>query len=56
MTSDQKTRGECPACGLIFQLTKDGVLRRHHGMTPAGFSTGERCPGVGEPLFIPEGA
>lgn len=54
--SEQKARGECPVCGLDYQLTQEGLLRRHNGMTLAGFSTGERCPGVGERPFIPAGA
>ncbi|WNI31470.1 hypothetical protein [Streptomyces sp. ITFR-6] len=55
-TVGPKPRGECPVCGLDYQLTKDGILGRHNGMTAAGFSTGERCLGVGEPPFVPEGA
>ncbi|SDM76697.1 hypothetical protein [Streptomyces wuyuanensis] len=42
-------RGECPSCGLSYALKADGTMRRHHGMTLAGFSTGEPCPGVGKP-------
>lgn len=51
-----KPRGECPVCSLEYQLTQKGRLGRHNGITPAGFSTGERCPGVGEPPYVAPGA
>lgn len=51
-----KERGECPACSRDFQLTRKRLLGWHNGMTQAGFSTGKRCDGVGEPPFVPAGA
>ncbi|MFJ6014520.1 hypothetical protein [Streptomyces sp. NPDC092952] len=47
-----KQRGECQRCGLSFQLTRAGRLGHHHGITPSGFSTGRRCPGVGQIPFF----
>ncbi|MFE9398623.1 hypothetical protein [Streptomyces flavidovirens] len=43
-----RKRANCPTCGLDFRLTKSGTMFRHVGMTPAGFSTGETCPGAGK--------
>lgn len=37
----------CPECGLLYRVKADLTMHRHHGMDPAGFSTGEPCPGVG---------
>ncbi|GAA2948761.1 hypothetical protein ACFPN0_14905 [Kitasatospora cinereorecta] len=51
-----KPRGEYQRCGLSFQLTKGRKLGHHHGITPSGFSTGSRCPGVGLAPFVPVGA
>lgn len=42
-------RGDCSVCGQDYALTLDGLIRRHNGMTRAGFSTGERCDGTRRP-------
>lgn len=39
----------CGSCGFPYTVRTDGTMHFHHGVTPAGFSSGERCPGVGEP-------
>ncbi|MFF1284370.1 hypothetical protein ACFVY4_26960 [Streptomyces sp. NPDC058299] len=39
----------CAGCGFSYRVITGGVLRYHHGIDPAGFSSGERCEGVGEP-------
>jgi hypothetical protein len=36
-----------------YALTKDGRLFRHTGITSAGFGSGERCEGTGEPEKAP---
>ncbi|MDH6189195.1 hypothetical protein EES44_24635 [Streptomyces sp. ADI96-15] len=51
-----KPRGDCQRCGLSYALTKDGKLGRHHGITQSGFSTGQRCPGVGLAPYVAVGA
>ncbi|THA54286.1 hypothetical protein [Streptomyces sp. A1136] len=51
-----KPRGECARCNLSYALTKSGRLGHRHGITPSGFSTGRRCPGVGLPPFFAVGA
>ncbi|MFC7791317.1 hypothetical protein [Streptomyces cinereoruber] len=51
-----RERGECAWCHIPYALTKSGRLTWHHGITEAGFSTGETCDGVGRPPFIPAGA
>ncbi|MGA5496678.1 hypothetical protein ACPCSP_20185 [Streptomyces cinereoruber] len=51
-----RERGECPACHIPYALTKSGRVGWHHGITEAGFSTGETCDGVGRHPFIPAGA
>jgi len=43
------TRKPCSVCGLPYALKANGTVFRHHGMDPAGFSTGEQCPGAGQP-------
>lgn len=43
------TRRPCSVCGFRYLVRTGGVVGRHHGVDEAGFSTGERCPGVGEP-------
>lgn len=43
------TRRPCSVCGFPYLVRKGGVIGRHVGVDPAGFSSGERCPGVGEP-------
>ncbi|MGW7053088.1 hypothetical protein [Streptomyces sp. NPDC054887] len=48
ITTTTPRRADCPTCGLDFCLTKSGTMFRHVGMTPAGFSTGETCPGTGQ--------
>ncbi|MER7487990.1 hypothetical protein ABTY20_19190 [Streptomyces sp. NPDC126497] len=42
-------RRPCSVCGFPYLVRKGGVLGRHVGTDAAGFSTGERCPGVGRP-------
>jgi len=42
-------QGTCSVCGLAYRLRPRGGLWRHYGITAAGFSTGEPCPGVGKP-------
>ncbi|MFI8360750.1 hypothetical protein ACIGD1_11380 [Streptomyces sp. NPDC085612] len=42
-------RRACSVCGLDYLVRRDGRIGHHHGMDPAGFSTGSRCAGVGEP-------
>ncbi|MFD5788644.1 hypothetical protein ACFWH1_18725 [Streptomyces sp. NPDC127037] len=54
--SATQPRGECPACGLVYAMSRRGVLGFHHGMTPSGFSTGSRCDGVGLPPYQAVGA
>jgi hypothetical protein len=43
------TRRPCSVCGFRYLVRTGGVVGRHHGVDAAGFSTGERCPGVGKP-------
>lgn len=43
------SRRPCPVCHINYVVTGNGTMRHHHGITLAGFSTGERCPGVGQP-------
>lgn len=43
------TRGNCAVCNLNYSIKGDGTIRRHFGMTPAGFSTGNPCPGADKP-------
>jgi hypothetical protein len=43
------TRQSCSVCGFPYQVIAGGVLRHHFGVTAAGFSSGERCDGAGEP-------
>ncbi|MFD3608989.1 hypothetical protein ACFWXA_13110 [Streptomyces atroolivaceus] len=50
-----KPRGECARCGLSYALYNNR-LGHHHGITPSGFSTGRKCPGVGLPPFFAVGA
>lgn len=44
-----RERAVCPVCNLDYAVTKAGRIGRHHGMDPAGFSTGKPCEGVGAP-------
>lgn len=39
----------CGSCGFPYLVKTDGTMHFHHGVDAAGFSSGERCPGVGEP-------
>ncbi|MGY5634204.1 hypothetical protein ACW7N6_38330 [Streptomyces sp. UC1A3] len=39
----------CSVCGLSYLVRKGGVIGHHVGMDAAGFSTGERCDGAGQP-------
>ncbi|MEE1838158.1 hypothetical protein [Streptomyces sp. SP17KL33] len=39
----------CSECDFPYTVNADGTIRHHHGIAPNGYSTGERCPGVGEP-------
>ncbi|MGW1989656.1 hypothetical protein [Embleya sp. NPDC001921] len=41
--------GECPMCGRRFRIIKGGLLRRHGGITPSGYSSGMKCLGSGWP-------
>lgn len=43
------TSRPCGSCGFPYVVRADGMMRFHHGVDAAGFSTGERCPGVGKP-------
>lgn len=43
------TRRPCSVCGFPYLVRKDGAVGRHAGTDEAGFSTGERCAGVGRP-------
>lgn len=43
------TRRPCSVCGFPYRVRKDGAVGRHNGVTPNGFASGERCPGVGRP-------
>lgn len=41
------TRRPCSVCGFRHLVRTGGVVGRHVGTDAAGFSTGEKCPGVG---------
>ncbi|MGX1254126.1 hypothetical protein RKD48_006637 [Streptomyces ambofaciens] len=43
----------CSYCNLPFRVKADGTVGHHLGMDRSGFSSGERCPGVGKPPRIP---
>lgn len=43
------TTQRCGACNFPYRVKGDGTMHRHTGVSPAGFSTGEPCPGVGKP-------
>lgn len=43
------TSQPCSYCNLPYRIKADGTVGHHFGMDRAGFSTGERCPGVGKP-------
>ena len=43
------TSRPCSRCGFSYQVKSNGTLRRHVGVDPAGFSSGETCPGAGKP-------
>ncbi|MGW7786009.1 hypothetical protein [Streptomyces tricolor] len=43
------TTQRCGECNLPYRVKADGTMHRHTGVTAAGFSTGEPCPGVGKP-------
>ena len=43
------TRRPCSVCGFGYLVRQDGTVGRHVGTDEAGFSTGERCEGVGRP-------
>lgn len=43
------TSQPCGYCNLSFRIKGDGTVGHHFGMDSAGFSSGERCPGVGKP-------
>ncbi|MGR3875736.1 hypothetical protein ACUXZZ_45205 (plasmid) [Streptomyces graminifolii] len=39
----------CSVCGFPYTVRANGTIRRHNGVSPAGFSSGTDCDGVGEP-------
>ncbi|MGC4918681.1 hypothetical protein [Streptomyces albogriseolus] len=43
------TRGHCAVCNRGYSIKGDGTIRRHFGITLAGFSTGNPCPGADKP-------
>ncbi|MFJ7592479.1 hypothetical protein ACIQZO_34940 [Streptomyces sp. NPDC097617] len=49
-------RGECPVCNMTYHLTSSGKVGRHNGITLSGFSTGQRCPGIGRAPYVAPGA
>jgi hypothetical protein len=48
------TRQPCSVCEFPHTVRADGTIRRHNGVTLAGFSTGTRCDGVGRPPRRPD--
>jgi hypothetical protein len=48
-----RRRAACSVCRVNYAINQDGMVGRHYGMDTAGFSTGEPCPGVGEPGHDP---
>ncbi|WP_037616355.1 hypothetical protein [Streptomyces aureus] len=43
------THANCGACDRPYTVKGDGTIRRHFGLTAAGFSTGNPCPGADKP-------
>jgi len=39
----------CSVCHIPYTVRADGMIRRHNGISAAGFSSGTDCDGVGEP-------
>jgi hypothetical protein len=51
MTAVEKPTGKCPVCGRTFQLTKDGLLRKHWKRDENGkalFPLSVSCDGSGQ--------
>jgi hypothetical protein len=42
----------CGHCNFPYRVKADGTMHRHTGVDPAGFSTREACPGVGQPPAV----
>lgn len=43
------TSQPCSYCNFPYRIKADGTVHHHNGVDPAGFSSGEPCPGVGKP-------
>lgn len=43
------TSRPCVECNRPFRIKADGTVHHHDGIAPNGYSSGNACPGVGQP-------